>query len=117
MVIDTYKTLTLTGLSGRKYVFNIYSYAAFNDLESAFRPISALYLFVIMYDNDMCSMIYLGETSDLSTRFYNHHKEYCIKSRNANRICVCAIEGETSRKNAEDDLLSAYKFPCNEKKN
>lgn len=114
MITDTYKTLTLTGISGKKYVFNIYSYSDFSDLQSAFLPISALYLFVLMDNNDMCSLIYLGETGDLSTRFDNHHKKSCIESRNANSICVCSLDGDSFRKAAETDLLSAYSFPCND---
>ena len=112
MLLSTNKTLTLRGISGRKYVFNIYSYSAFTDLVYAFTPSPALYLFALLDSSNMCSMMYLGETDDLSLSFVNN-KDTCNESKNANCVCICSFTGKDSRKMAEIDLLSAYSFPYN----
>lgn len=110
--------MTLTGRSGKQYMFSLFSLQSFNDLKDAFKPLAALYVFTKRNPNIQGfthNLIYLGETGDLSTRYNNHHKEQCITSHGANCIGIFVFNGtEMQRKSAEEDILANYDFPCNE---
>lgn len=118
MVQGTNTTLTLSGLSGKQYIFNLYTFDSFLELKDAFKPIPALYLFTKRWLRDADSfshdLVYLGETGDLSSRFDNHHRETCIVSRSANCIGIFSTTSvEKDRRLFEEDILGAYDFPCN----
>ncbi len=122
MICDTDRTMELVGQSGKRYLFNLYSFDNFDDLRNAFNTIAALYVFTKRFrkesGNYSHDLIYLGETSNLSERFDNHHKESCIKMRNPNCIGIYSFVGtEQQRKNAERDILESYDFPCNSQNN
>lgn len=103
-------TLTLVGVSGTEYEFNIYHVGA------VFKDIGGVYCFTEVDEDNRHTPIYIGITDNLSTRFNNHHKEECIEDEDATCICVYAEEDEDSRVAMEDDLIPAYDPPCNEHK-
>lgn len=110
----TESTITLTGKSGKEYKFEIYS------LDTKFNAVTAVYLFSRRYKTDDVyrhSYIYLGYTTDLSTRFDNHHKAACIKKNDANCVCIYRADTEKAAIAAEEDILAAINFPCNEVNN
>jgi hypothetical protein len=118
MVIDLNTTITIKGMSGTNYIFNVYGFTSFSDLADAFNNISALYAFTkrnydgFSYTHDL---IYVGETGNLSKRFNNHHKEICIMRSFANSICIHSFYGtELERRAAEADILNAFDLPCND---
>lgn len=118
MIKGTNTTLSLSGLSGKQYIFNLYTFDSFAELKDAFKPIPALYLFTKRWlreeDKYSHDLIYLGETSDLSLRFNQHHKEKCIISQGANCIGVFSTSvADYERIKMEEDVLGAYDFPCN----
>ena len=121
MVKDIDTTVTIQGLSGTDYIFNVYGFDRFADLIDAFKSIPALYAFTLRFPRGISythDLIYIGETGDLSTRFYNHHKESCIMQGKANCICIHSFLGsETERLAAETDILNAFDLPCNDKNN
>ena len=45
MVVDLDTTITIQGMSGNNYIFNVYGFNKFSDLYDAFKSISALYAF------------------------------------------------------------------------
>jgi hypothetical protein len=100
-------TLTLTGKSGKTYLFNIYI------LNSTFVKAGGLYLFTKKVDITH-HFIYIGRTEDLSSRFTDHHKQECIDGKGATHICIHWLDGKDALINAETDLLAAYNFTCNE---
>lgn len=108
----TNATLTINGISGKKYSFNIYS------LDTKFAPIGGIYIFTKRYQGiDSIfnhDYIYCGKTRDFSTRFDNHHKENCIKKNNANCICIKSVATEEERVEIESDILKSCNFKCNE---
>ena len=122
MVEDLNTTITIKGMSGTNYIFNVYGFSRFSDLADAFKSIPALYAFtrrfptsIISYTHDL---VYVGETRDLSKRFDNHHKLDCIVRGNANCICIHSFLGsELERLAAEADILNAFNLPCNTKNN
>jgi len=104
-------TLTLTGASGTKYEFTIH------DFGPDFNAVGAVYAITKRYQkqdgNYTHSVIYIGQTEDLSTRFDNHHKEDCFTANGANCTCIHRDDDEQSRLDKESDLVEAYKPPCN----
>ena len=121
MVSELGKITTLTGISGIKYEFSLWSFDDFDDIKKTFTG-EGLYLFTKRYeatDGYRHKYIYLGETEDYYTRYDNHHKEECIKMQNSNCIGFYSMpnSSENERKSVEDDLLAAYNFPCNNKNN
>lgn len=105
-------------MSGTNYIFNVYGFSSFSDLTDAFKAIPALYAFTRRFPQDLSythDLVYVGETSDLSTRFNNHHKEHCIMGRNANCIGIHSFHGsQEERLAAEADILNAFDLPCND---
>lgn len=122
MVEDLNTTITIKGMSGTSYIFNVYGFSRFSDLKDAFKSIPALYAFTRRFPNSASSythdLVYVGETDDLSTRFDNHHKQDCIVKSNANCICIHSFQGtELERLAAETDILNSFDLPCNIKNN
>lgn len=118
MVNELGKITTLTGASGIKYKFTLWTFDEFEDIKNTFTG-EGLYLFTKRYLTDKGFMhyyIYLGETDNYYTRYNNHHKEESINEYGSNCIGFYAMSNSTEeeRKVAEDDLLSAYDFPCND---
>lgn len=102
-------TVTWTGKSGRTYDFTLYP------IGTTFKAVAAVYIFTKETSNRRWAPIYIGETSDLSQRFDNHHAMPCIKRNGATHICVYT-EGMSDlrrRKAVEADLLANYDPPCN----
>ena len=59
-------------------------------------------------------IIYVGETTDLSTRFRGHHAAQCIRNHGATHILTHTNKNDGSvRKREEEDLIRALKPPCN----
>jgi hypothetical protein len=105
-------TLTITGKSKTKYTFNIYT------RETDFNAVGAIYVFTKRYlDSDgeyRYKYIYCGKAADLSTRFYDHHKEACINRNSANCICIMTVKTEADRVAIEKDILLGNDFSCND---
>ncbi len=59
------------------------------------------------------SVIYVGETADLSERFDDHHKAACIAQYYPNCICIQRESSQRARLLKEADLVARYKPPCN----
>lgn len=104
-------TLELIGKSGTKYSFQIY------DWDTSFKPLPGVYAITKAIANGQGgathSVIYIGQTGDLSERFDDHHKADCFRRHGANRTCVMVESGEQRRLAIEQDLIAAYNPPCN----
>jgi len=113
MTSTTPATLELTGASGRKYAFLVYPWG------TPFKTIGGVYAITCAITNQtggqIHTIIYVGQTGDLSERFDNHHKVGCFGRHSANRICVHVQGNEQTRLAIESDLIAAYNPPCNEK--
>ncbi len=111
MTATTPATLELTGASGKKYAFLVYPWG------TTFKPIGGVYAVTRATSNQAGgqthTIVYLGQTGDLSERFDDHHKADCFNRRSANCICVHVEDNEKSRLAIEADLIAAYNPPCN----
>lgn len=104
--------LTLTGTSGKKYEFNVYPF------DTNFKAFGAVYYVSKrtkkLNGGGSHSPIYIGQTSDMSDRFDNHHKATCFTRHDANCLSIHQEEDELERIRNEKDLIEAYDLPCNE---
>lgn len=121
MVKNLGKVTTLTGKSGIKYEFKLWSFDVFDDVKRSFAG-GGLYLFTKRFVKDgeyWHTYIYLGETSDYFTRFDGHHKEVEISDYESNCVGFYPMpnSSDIERKSAEEDLLNSYRFPCNSTNN
>lgn len=105
-------TVQFTGRSGVKYSFNVYLWGT-----KFKKDYGAVYFITKRTKKSNGSYsherIYVGQTSDMSTRFDNHHKKSCFDKHNKNCVCVYGEEDEDTRLEIENDLLDNYDPPCN----
>jgi len=104
-------TITFTGASGQTYAFDIYPWG------TSFKAFAAVYAVTKRYQNSeggyTHTVLYFGQTSDLSERFDDHHKADCLKRNGANCICIHLEESEATRIRIEKDLIPNYNPSCN----
>ncbi|MEI8341203.1 MAG: hypothetical protein WCH43_06660 [Verrucomicrobiota bacterium] len=103
--------LILTGASGKKYTLEAYP------LSTTFKALGGIYAIskrILNQDKTGThTVLYVGQTGDLSARFNDHHKEDCWTRNSANCISIL-LEGTEARRLAiESDLVNAINPPCN----
>ena len=102
------ETIDWTGQSGQKYRYWIYP------IGTTFTAVPGNYIFARETEPARFRPIYIGETSDLSERFDNHHKMACIKRHAATHIHVHQNDGgQVSRRQEESDLIAKWNPTCN----
>ena len=104
-------TIQFTGQSGAVFKFEIYPSSV------DFNEVGGVYFVTKRTENSeggfSHSRIYVGQTSDLSTRFDDHHRKHCFEKHQANCICVYVEEDERTRLSIEKDLRRKHNPPCN----
>jgi hypothetical protein len=100
-------TLSLRGKSGASYGFNVYS------INTEFNFVPAVYGVTRRDAQGNHTVIYVGQTGDMSERMDQHHKWDCFTRNKANCICVHQQKSEATRLAIEQDLIAAYNPPCN----
>ena len=101
-------TVNVRGASGTSYRFTVYPWG------TNFNPVSAVYLILRKeYPSGSYTILYVGQTGDLSDRFNNHHKQQCFDSNRKSHIGVLMEGSEPRRLNIEADLLGYYQTACN----
>jgi len=105
--------ITFKGASGKTYEFTIYSWG------TTFKAVAAVYVITKRYkkssdDGYTHTVLYVGETSDLSKRFDDHHKADCFEENGANCICIRFEDDQSTRLEIEDDLIKSYDPTCND---
>ncbi|NQV36494.1 MAG: GIY-YIG nuclease family protein [Candidatus Marinimicrobia bacterium] len=105
-------TVTFAGESGTEYSFNIHPWGT-----SFKKDYRAVYFITERTQNQdgeyFHTLIYVGHTGDLSTRFDNHHKQVCFNKYNKNCVCVYEEKDEDTRLKIEQDLINNYDPSCN----
>lgn len=100
-------TLTLTGKSGAKYNFEIYSF------DTTFKAVPGVYAVTRRDEKKSHTVLYIGQTGDMAQRHLDHHKEDCFVRNKANCMSFHREPNEKSRQAIEADLIAAYNPPCN----
>lgn len=102
------KTITWQGQSGKSYKYWVHR------LPPNFVAKPGNYIFAREVSPDRFVPVYIGETSDLSERFDNHHKAQCIGRNGATHIHAHVNSGgEMARRSEESDLIARWRPTCN----
>lgn len=101
-------TLTLTGKSGRSYEFSVYPRS------TSFRAVGGVYVMSKRNAlNRQHSVLYIGQTEDLSSRPLNHHRTSAFDRYGADHVNVIVVEDKARRCAIELDLIHAFDPVCN----
>jgi len=98
---------TVKGASGASYAFGVYPWG------TSFKAIGAVYLILKKNPSGNFTIIYIGQTGDLSSRFGSHHKQACFDRNGKTHIGVKTESTEQRRLNIETDLINNYSTICN----
>ena len=102
------KTCTWTGASGKDYTYHIFP------IGTSFKAEAGNYIFAAETNPGRWRPIYIGETSDLSERFDDHHKMPCIRRNGATHVHAKLTPGGKQVRLAEEaDLVAHYAPTCN----
>jgi len=105
-------TTTWTGASGKTYKHYVYPLP--RDWNFNFKAKAGNYIFAKVSPQNFWKPVYIGQTSDLSERFDDHHARTCITRNGATHIHVHTNNaGEAARRDEETDLIQAHDTPCN----
>ena len=107
---------TWTGQTGTPYSFGVYELSwTWQEQQTLFTDeLPAIYIFSRLETIGHIP-VYIGQTSDISTRFYNHHKlEAISKSKPTHIHLHVNHDGEYARSGEERDLIGNYKPPLND---
>jgi len=117
----------MKGASGKEYVFTMYGFGTFDELQEKFKdyPHAGLYVFTVRDYSQAVKKythepVYVGQTGNFQTRdFSNYHKREEIEATGSHSIGICLTDqvSDEHRKEMEKDLLEAYDLPCNEVSN
>jgi hypothetical protein len=105
--MPTSATINWAGQSGKAYVHWIYP------LGTVFDPVAGNYVFAKEVTPNHWSPVYIGQTSDLSVRFDNHHALQCAKRNGATHVHVHRNDNEKQRLGEEMDLIHHWSPSCN----
>lgn len=100
------ESVTFGGASGAKYSFEVHRWG------TTFAAVGAVYG-VLRWDAGSYRLIYVGETSDLSSRFDNHHRAPCFDRHHKSHLAVMAQGNADRRRAIEADIRQHYNPPCN----
>lgn len=102
-------SIILYGISGKPY-----RYWPSSIQSNSFKNEPGNYAFAKQVSANKYFIIYVGETSDLSTRFSGHHAAQCIRNHGVTHILTHTNTiDEKVRRSEETDLIRALRPPCN----
>ncbi len=100
-------TVTAKGAFGRSYSFDVYPWG------TSFKPVGAVYLILRKNTTGDYTILYVGQTGDLSERFDAHHKVSCFNRHGKTHIGILLESNEQKRLAIEQDLIASYNPDCN----
>lgn len=127
MVYDLNEKYTMEGESGEEYIFSMYGFGSFDDLQEFFKDIKrpGLYVFTErsfskIQRKHIHQPVYVGETDNYNNRnFATHHKRNEIEQMGVHSVGLSFLDGDSEelRKEKEKDILSANELLLNEVNN
>ena len=104
-------TINWTGMSRKTYCFEVWT------LDTKFIEVECVYIYTKAVNN-IWQPIYVGQTSQLSTRLNGHaygdtDSDKCIQKSGATHLHILQLKPESARFNVETDLRNNYKWSCN----
>ncbi|MEZ5529365.1 MAG: GIY-YIG nuclease family protein [Porticoccaceae bacterium] len=98
--------VTLRGASEQTYPFNVYPWG------TSFKPLGAVYT-VLRLEGSKYTILYIGQTNNLSERFDNHHRKVCFDRNGKTHIGIHQEASEKQRFYKETDMVRNYSPTCN----
>jgi len=98
----------LTGVSNQTYDFSV------TDWGTSFYRFGSVYIILQKSGQSQFRLLYIGQTSDISERFYNHHKQACFDQNGKTHIGIYPESSESNRFAIETDLVRNYNPICND---
>ena len=100
-----------SGKSGKTYSFEKWT------LDTRFNEVECVYIYTKL-ENNSWRCIYIGQTSQLATRLYQHangeeDSDKRIQRSGATYLHVLKLKPESARLNVETDIRNNYKWSCN----
>lgn len=99
--------ITVVGASGTQYTFWVYSWG------TSLKAAGGVYLVLRKGQNGNYTILYVGQTGDLSERFDAHHKASCFNRNSKTHIAASLENSEAKRLSIEADLIKKYQPTCN----
>ena len=104
--------MTILNVNGNE--FTVYNLSDVLSGRRQLRPIGAVYLFTRVEANGNHTILYVGQTGDLSQRdIPNHQQLPCVRRHGGNSFCVHYDYDENSRRIKEYSIIQDYAPPCN----
>jgi predicted GIY-YIG superfamily endonuclease len=100
-------TFTAVGASGSEYPFWVYPWG------TTLKPTAGVYLVLRRESDGKYTILYVGQTADMSERFDAHHKEPCFTRNGVTHLAARLENFETKRLAIEADLVQNYRPCCN----
>ncbi|HVV34485.1 MAG TPA: hypothetical protein VHC73_14750 [Vitreimonas sp.] len=100
--------VTLTGRSGAQHTFAIWH------RDTRFQARGGVYIMARLETFPEFTMIYIGETADLSKRPFVKERVPCFNQHRVDRIFTLDEQDAAKRKAIADDLLQAIMPVCNQ---
>ena len=100
-------TVTAKAASGASYSFDVYPWG------TSFKALGAVYLVLKKSLDGNYTILYVGQTGNLSERFDDHHKNTCFSRNGRTHIGIKPESVETTRLAIETDLVRNYNPTCN----
>lgn len=101
-------TVTFEDATSKTHTFDVYH------LHRDFIQVRAVYVIARMDAPGDYTMLYVGETGDLSKALETHPQKACFEEHRANRVGVHLDLDEASRKRKAAALIENYNPPCND---
>ncbi|NOZ53189.1 MAG: hypothetical protein GXP08_08615 [Gammaproteobacteria bacterium] len=99
--------IIIPGATGNNYQFRIYEW------ETLFNPICAVYVVLSKSRHGIHTLLYAGQTDDLSCRFDFHHKQACFDQQNKTHVGILVEKSREKGLLIKADLIDGHKPVCN----
>ena len=101
--------VTLKGQSGAQYEFEVYQWGTLLELTGG------VYLVLRKLPAGNYSILYIGQTVDLSERFDNHQQAACFTRNGRTHVAVRVENSKEKRLATETDLIRNYQTSCSKR--
>jgi len=99
--------IIVPGATGNNYQFRVYEWG------TLFNPVCAVYLILSKSNPEIYTILYVGQTSDLSCRFDFHHKQACFDRQHKTHVGVLVEKSEARGLLIKADLIDGHRPVCN----
>jgi len=102
-------SVTLTGVSGSKYVYEAFPYAT-----TSWNDIPGNYAFAYQAQNNMWPILYVGQCDSFQKRIPNHERWAEAAKAGATHVLAHSnTNGELARQAEEQDVIGHHQPPLN----